>query len=239
MGKWFGLAALFVVHASSALALDACHEEILHLRGDWGNAQIAVSVADTAESRSKGLMFVEDLPTMSGMLFVYDRAQSVIDESPLASLSLRVSASDPHRAEDGWQIETEAGLLRANHVVDTRTPRRIPTYGQFFLGREIRTERAVFDPARVQLMQFRPARSQGVDFVYILPFAPDRALVEVTSFAPASPGHARPHPDRTACGWPGSRRSARTSAATFAAATATRSTAAYVSVTPWTRARVP
>jgi len=77
VGKWFGLAALFVVHASSALALDACHEEILHLRGDWGNAQIAVSVADTAESRSKGLMFVEDLPTMSGMLFVYDRAQSV------------------------------------------------------------------------------------------------------------------------------------------------------------------
>ncbi|MFO7759649.1 MAG: lycopene cyclase family protein [Roseovarius sp.] len=120
----------------------------------------------------------------------YDRAQSVIADSPCASLSLGVSASDPHRAEDGWQIETEAGLLRANHVIDTRTPHRIPTYGQFFLGREIRTERAVFDPARVQLMQFRPARSEGVDFVYILPFAPDRALVEVTSFAPASPGRS-------------------------------------------------
>lgn len=120
----------------------------------------------------------------------YDRAQSVIDDSPLASLSLGVSASDPRRTDDGWRIETEAGLLRANHVIDTRTPRRIPSYGQFFLGHEIRTERAVFDPHRVQLMQFRPARSRGVDFVYILPFAPDRALVEVTSFAPASPGRA-------------------------------------------------
>lgn len=120
----------------------------------------------------------------------YDRAQSVIDDSPLASLTLGVGASDPRRTDDGWQIETDAGALCANHVIDTRTPQRIPTYGQYFLGREIRTERAVFDPARVQLMQFRPARSRGVDFVYILPFAPDRALVEVTSFAPASPGRA-------------------------------------------------
>ena len=31
-------------------------------------------------------------------------------------------------------------------------------------------------------MQFRPARSTGVDFVYILPYARDLALVEVTSF---------------------------------------------------------
>jgi lycopene beta-cyclase len=120
----------------------------------------------------------------------YDRAQSVIDDSPLAALTLGVSASNPRQTRDGWRIETEDGLLQANHVIDTRTPRRVPTYGQFFLGHEIRTARAVFDPDRVQLMQFRPARSAGVDFVYILPFASDLALVEVTSFAPASPGRA-------------------------------------------------
>jgi lycopene beta-cyclase len=38
-------------------------------------------------------------------------------------------------------------------------------------------------------MHFRRARSKGVDFVYILPFAVDQALVEVTSFAPENPGH--------------------------------------------------
>ena len=32
-------------------------------------------------------------------------------------------------------------------------------------------------------MSFRKARSMGVDFVYILPFAADQALIEVTSFA--------------------------------------------------------
>ena len=74
-------------------------------------------------------------------------------------------------------------------MIDTRPPQRVPVYGQFFLGREIRTERPVFDPGVVQLMQFRPARSAGVDFLYVLPYARDLALVEVTSFAPRSPGN--------------------------------------------------
>lgn len=118
----------------------------------------------------------------------YDRAQSVISDHPSASLSLGRSALAVRKTASGWQIDTNAGTFSANHVIDTRTPQRVPTYGQFFLGWEIRTERAVFDPGRVQLMHFRKARSLGVDFVYTLPFARDRALVEVTSFAPTSPG---------------------------------------------------
>lgn len=118
----------------------------------------------------------------------YDRAQSLMADSASARLSLGTSALAVCRSAKCWQIDTDAGRLSANHVVDTRPPNRTPTYGQFFLGWEIRTERAVFDPDRVQLMHFRKARSRGVDFVYTLPFARDRALVEVTSFAPESPG---------------------------------------------------
>ncbi|MFP4406089.1 lycopene cyclase family protein [Rhodosalinus sp.] len=118
----------------------------------------------------------------------YDRAQSVIADAPSADLVLGISAGEVRKTANGWQVETDAGTLSARQVVDARSPRRTPGYGQFFLGREIRTARPVFDPARVHLMQFRKARSRGVDFVYTLPFAPDRALVEVTSFAPESPG---------------------------------------------------
>lgn len=118
----------------------------------------------------------------------YDRAQSVIADNPTATVSLGTAAGTIRRLANGWQIETGAGALTANHVVDTRPPSRVPTYGQFFLGWEIRTERPVFDPDRVHLMQFRKARSRGVDFVYTLPFARDRALVEVTAFAPETPG---------------------------------------------------
>jgi lycopene beta-cyclase len=119
----------------------------------------------------------------------YRRACEIIDRSKKTSLSLGVAAHNVAKLGAGWQIETDAGALTAAIVVDTRPPRRIPIYGQFFLGREIKTERPVFCPDTVQLMHFRREHSTGIDFVYILPFAVDQALVEVTSFAPNNPGH--------------------------------------------------
>jgi len=119
----------------------------------------------------------------------YERAQSLIGDQSRAELSLGTTALDATKTAHGWRIDTDAGTLTARHVIDTRPPRRKPGYGQFFLGREIRTERPVFDPDTVQLMQFRRARSSGVDFVYILPYARDLALVEVTAFAPCAPDH--------------------------------------------------
>lgn len=117
----------------------------------------------------------------------YDRALSLIDDGPASMIALGVSAGAVSRARHGWRVETDAGALTAGILVDTRPSRRVPRYGQFFLGREVRTSRPVFDPNVVQLMNFRPSRSGGVDFVYLLPFAADRALVEVTTFAPQPP----------------------------------------------------
>lgn len=77
MGKWFGLSACLAVVASHAAALEACDEDAVFLRGDWGQARFSVNVVDTPESRSRGLMFVEDMPRMTGMLFVYEREQTV------------------------------------------------------------------------------------------------------------------------------------------------------------------
>ncbi len=61
--------------AAPGLAAAACAPGEVALRGDWGTARFSVEVADTAETRARGLMFVEEMPTMSGMLFVYDRPQ--------------------------------------------------------------------------------------------------------------------------------------------------------------------
>jgi uncharacterized protein len=77
MGKWFGLSFVFAVVASTATADEACRDDVLFLRGDWGHARFSVDVADTPASRSQGLMFVENMPRMDGMLFVYDREQTV------------------------------------------------------------------------------------------------------------------------------------------------------------------
>jgi uncharacterized membrane protein (UPF0127 family) len=45
--------------------------------GDFGQANFTVDVADDNAERAQGLMFVENMPTLTGMLFVYDRPQSV------------------------------------------------------------------------------------------------------------------------------------------------------------------
>ena len=55
----------------------ACRDDQVELRGDWGTARFRVALADTAAERAQGLMHVEQMPRMSGMLFVYDRPQSV------------------------------------------------------------------------------------------------------------------------------------------------------------------
>ncbi|RDC71025.1 lycopene cyclase [Rhodovulum sp. 12E13] len=117
----------------------------------------------------------------------YGHAQDLIHDAPGGSITLGTAAEGVVPASGAFRVDTSDGSFTARHVLDGRPPARRPRYGQFFLGREIATAEPVFDPRTVPLMHFRRGYSAGVDFLYILPFARDRALVEVTSFAPARP----------------------------------------------------
>lgn len=77
MGKWFVLSVCLALAGHAGAADGPCNEDVVELRGEWGSARFTVDVADTPDLRSRGLMFVEDMPTMHGMLFVYDYAQTV------------------------------------------------------------------------------------------------------------------------------------------------------------------
>ena len=61
--------------ATIAIA-DQCNPSRVTVIGDWGQASFRVVVADEPDERSQGLMFVESMPTMSGMLFVYETPRS-------------------------------------------------------------------------------------------------------------------------------------------------------------------
>lgn len=54
-----------------------CAQDVLHLRGPFGQARFTVDVADTPEERAKGLMFVEKMPMSRGMLFAYPSERPV------------------------------------------------------------------------------------------------------------------------------------------------------------------
>ncbi len=62
---------LTVSFAASAWAGD-CRRDAVDLRGDWGQLRFSVEIADTPQSRSRGLMYREQMPRMEGMLFVYE-----------------------------------------------------------------------------------------------------------------------------------------------------------------------
>ncbi|GGR76425.1 lycopene cyclase [Streptomyces humidus] len=89
------------------------------------------------------------------------------------------------RAADGRPV-----TVHARWVFDSRPLARLPaartTLLQHFRGWFVRTERPVFDPATVDLMDFRvPQPPRGLAFGYLLPTGRHEALVEYTRFSDA------------------------------------------------------
>lgn len=66
------VAAVLGVFATSSTAVAACSEDVVTIVGDFGQARFSVEIADDVQERAQGLMFVEQMPTLGGMLFIYD-----------------------------------------------------------------------------------------------------------------------------------------------------------------------
>ncbi|SEL87955.1 hypothetical protein SAMN05443999_10938 [Roseovarius azorensis] len=77
-GKRLRLALIWLwAICAASVAHAQCVADHVMLRGDWGQARFSVEVADSAESRARGLMHRESLPTTAGMLFVYPAPRQV------------------------------------------------------------------------------------------------------------------------------------------------------------------
>ena len=123
----------------------------------------------------------------------YDHARQTLEAGVAVRLEMGVSVVErPLQVPGGWRIETSAGGLTAAQVIDTRPP-RAPRHGdstlwQSFLGQELVCDRPVFDPGRVELMDFAHDSSGAVAFTYVLPLSSEQALVETTLFDPEPRG---------------------------------------------------
>ncbi len=69
----FVLALAGMLLAGMASAATPCREDRLELSGEWGQLAFTVEIADTPQTRARGLMFRESLPRGAGMLFVYEK----------------------------------------------------------------------------------------------------------------------------------------------------------------------
>ncbi len=68
--------AITMLVLSAGTAMATCSADRVTIIGDFGQAPFSVTVADDPAERSQGLMFVETMPTMTGMLFAYEEPQS-------------------------------------------------------------------------------------------------------------------------------------------------------------------
>lgn len=69
MKTWLG-AAVLVCAGQGGFA--ACADDAVTVLGEFGQARFKVDIADTNETRAEGLMFVEEMSILEGMLFIYD-----------------------------------------------------------------------------------------------------------------------------------------------------------------------
>ncbi|WP_245622346.1 DUF192 domain-containing protein [Litoreibacter arenae] len=61
--------------ATSGAFAEACSTDRVSVKGPFGQITFRVEIADDAQERATGLMNRKSLPTLSGMLFVYERPQ--------------------------------------------------------------------------------------------------------------------------------------------------------------------
>jgi lycopene beta-cyclase len=115
----------------------------------------------------------------------YRHQQRRIAGSERISLHLGCAVEGIHPTGDGHRVETEAGSVTSARVVDTRPDRTArPLLWQQFQGVEVATGSARFDSSTLDLMVDMSCDAHGFRFCYVLPFAPDRALIEATRFTP-------------------------------------------------------
>lgn len=86
-----------------------------------------------------------------------------------------------------WRIITHNDTYTADKIVDTRpyiqTKDKDSLMWQSFIGYEVETSTEVFNSSAFTLMDFDALFSQGLGFIYVLPSATNRALIEYTVFS--------------------------------------------------------
>lgn len=120
----------------------------------------------------------------------YKQAQEDIEQTPSMSLLLGQTALSVNPKDTHIEIETRGGCITASQVVDTRAPSAQlaseAPLKQVFYGLELRLTEPQKNTQTARLMSNMSTDAAGFKFEYLLPLAPDRALIEITRFSPAS-----------------------------------------------------
>lgn len=118
---------------------------------------------------------------------LYDEVRSVREQVGVHLFPANYQ-DKPEPVANGFELGLGHTKIIAKKVFDSRPPsfvsaRRNESHlYQSFYGWEIKTEKATIDPATVVLMDFNIPQQEQCQFIYLLPYSDQSALVEVTRF---------------------------------------------------------
>jgi lycopene beta-cyclase len=102
---------------------------------------------------------------------------------------LRISYTSPTLViNDKCVITIESNQIYASYVFDSRPPVFLTEKAcqtkllQSFIGWEVESDRTIFEEDTITLMDFAIPQNNSCQFVYILPFSNNKALIEITRF---------------------------------------------------------
>ncbi|MEN9348349.1 MAG: hypothetical protein RLZZ77_1860 [Bacteroidota bacterium] len=96
--------------------------------------------------------------------------------------------SEPVRKDESYIVDLSSASIEAKRVFDSRPPQFKKTGEnqshllQSFYGWEVEVREEHFEPSKMVMMDFAIPQDHFCQFIYILPFTANKALIEVTRF---------------------------------------------------------
>lgn len=118
---------------------------------------------------------------------LYNLTKNVLNNYELSLYNSSLT-EDPQIIDGLFEINLTGNIFYVEKVFDSRPPNYLkPQKGQShlfqsFYGWKVKTTNAFFDINSIMMMDFRVEQNNATQFIYILPFTSDYALIEVTRF---------------------------------------------------------
>ena len=123
---------------------------------------------------------------ISGETFFDFFQKDFIQQQPNVT-PIKATVQGINKNNTGFYVEAATEKWKAEHVFSSINPPQYKAHFQLwqhFKGWFVKTTEPIFDETTVLMMDFSVPQDDDVRFVYILPFSPYEALVEMTVFSP-------------------------------------------------------
>lgn len=121
---------------------------------------------------------------------VYEQTRSLLKNHDVTFLQEPI-LQNPEQTQNGFIIRCAEKNIYAHKIFDSRPPKYLPPLPhqshlfQSFWGVTIQCDSNIFDTSTITMMDFNVPQLNATQFVYVLPFSENTALIELTRFGKA------------------------------------------------------